>query len=286
MAAGSTNWKKFLWILLERIPDMENTAAIRPTAQKLAGIKNIFTHESQLWWGTRRWWIQAIIGGIGMNILLAFFFFVMPPILEAAGEEIDLLTGGAQMFFGLGFMVLSIDVIILTLDTVLGEKQNGTAEWVLSKPVSRSAFILAKLAAHTIPVMVLLVALPSAIAYGLFLIKGVPVPSTFLPAVGLMGLHTFFYLVLTIAGGVFIDNRNTLLAITLGSALGGVLLANLITPFVMWTPWPLAAIASGLVAGAEEALPSMLYLPVVFTGLWSIVGILAALMGFNRVELG
>ncbi|MGD8622623.1 MAG: hypothetical protein PVH60_11750, partial [Anaerolineales bacterium] len=119
---------------------MENTAAIRPTAQKLAGIKNIFTHESQLWWGTRRWWIQAIIGGIGMNILLAFFFFVMPPILEAAGEEIDLLTGGAQMFFGLGFMVLSIDVIILTLDTVLGEKQNGTAEWVLSKPVSRSAF--------------------------------------------------------------------------------------------------------------------------------------------------
>jgi ABC-2 type transport system permease protein len=285
MVAGNTNWKKSLSISLERIPEMENTAEFRTSGKQLAGFSNIFTRENQLWWKTRRWWIQAIIGAVGMNILLAFFFFIMPPILEAAGEEIDLLTGGAQMFFGLGFMVLSIDVIILTLDTVLGEKQNGTAEWVLSKPVSRSAFILAKLAAHTIPVMALLVALPSAVAYALFRIKNVAVPGTFLPAVGLMGLHTFFYLVLTIAGGVFLENRNTLLAVTLGSALGGVLLANLIAPFVMWTPWPLAAIASGMAAGAEEALPGMLYLPVVFTAFWSIVGLLAAVIGFNRVEL-
>jgi ABC-2 type transport system permease protein len=190
------------------------------------------------------------------------------------------------MFFGLGFMLLAVDVVILSLDSVLGEKQSGTAEWVLSKPVSRSAFILAKLIAHTIPILLLLVALPSAMAYGLFLLKGVSVPDTFLVAVGLMGMHTLFYLVLTIAGGVFLTNRNTLLAITLGSALGGVLLANLVAPFVMWTPWPLAAIASGLVAGAEEALPGMLFLPVVFTAFWSLVGIIAALIGFNRVELG
>ena len=256
------------------------------SARRFAGFKNIFSRESRLWWGTRRWLVQALIGAIGMNSLLAFFFFVMPPILETAGEEIDLLAGGAQMFFGLGFMVLSIDVIIFTLDSVLGERQSGTAEWVLSKPVTRSAFILAKLAAHTIPVLLLLVALPSAVAYGLFLVKGVPVPDTFLTAVVLMGLHTIFYLVLTITGGVFIDNRNSLLAITLGSALGGVLLANLIAPFVMWTPWPLAAIASGLVAGGEVPLPGMLYLPVVFTTFWIVVGTLAAVIGFNRVELG
>ncbi|MGD2059155.1 MAG: ABC transporter permease subunit, partial [Anaerolineales bacterium] len=235
----------------------------------------MFQRESDLWWGTRRWWIQALIGSVGINALLGFFLFVMPPILEAAGEEIDLLTGGAQMFFGLGFMLLAVDVTILTLDSVLGERQSGTAEWVLSKPVSRSAFILSKLAAHTIPILLLLVALPSAVAYGLFMLKGVPVPDAYLSAVGLMGLHTFFYLVLTIAGGVLIDNRNTLLAVTLGSALGGVLLANLVTPYVMWTPWPLAAIASGLVAGAEQALPRMLYLPVVFTAFWSLVGIVA-----------
>lgn len=252
----------------------------------LAGFTNIFRRESDLWWGTRRWWVQALIGTVGMNALLAFFFFVMPPILEAAGEQIDLLTGGAQMFFGLGFMLLAVDVVILSLDSVLGERQSGTAEWVLSKPVSRSAFILAKLAAHTIPILLLLVALPSALAYGLFLLKGVSVPDTFLFAVGLMGMHTFFYLVLTIAGGVFLNNRNTLLAITLGSALGGVLLANLVTPLVMWTPSPLAAIASGLVAGAEGPLPRMLFLPVVFTALWSLVGVIAALIGFNRVELG
>lgn len=256
------------------------------TGFQFAGFRNLFHRESRLWWGTRRWWVQGLVGLIGMNSLLAFFLFVMPPILEAAGEQIDLLTGGAQMFFGLGFMLLAIDVIILTLDSVLGEKQSGTAEWVLSKPVTRSAFILAKLTAHTIPVLLLLVVLPSAVAYGLFLIKGIALPNTFFLAVGLMGLHTFFYLVLTIAAGVFLQNRNVLLAVTLASALGGLLLANLIAPLVMWTPWPLAAIAAGLVAGAEEAVARLLYLPVFFTAFWSVVGILAALIGFNRVELG
>lgn len=254
--------------------------------QYFAGFKNIYSRESRLWWATRRWWIQSLLGIFGINSLLTFFLFVMPPILEAAGEQIDLLTGGAQMFFGLGFMLLSVDVIILTLDSVLVEKQSGTAEWVLSKPVSRSAFILAKLAAHAIPVLVLLVALPSTVAYGLFMLKGVPLPGTFLTAVGLMALHTFFYLILTISCGVFLENRNLLLAITLGSALGGALLANLLAPFVIWTPWPLAAIAAGLVAGASEALPNLLYLPVVFTAVWSIAGILAAVIGFNQVELG
>ena len=265
---------------------MASLADHRTATPKFAGFRNLFIRESRLWWGTRRWWLQALVGLIGMNSVLAFFLFIMPPILEAAGEQIDLLTGGAQMFFGLGFMLQAIDVIILTLDSVLGEKQSGTAEWVLSKPVTRSAFVLAKLVAHSIPVLLFLVALPSAAAYGLFLIKGIAPPDTFLLAVGLMGLHTFFYLVLTIAGGVFFENRNTLLAVTLTSALGGVLLANLITPLVMWTPWPLAAIAAGLVAGAEEALPRLLYLPVLFTALWSAVGVLAALVGFNRVELG
>lgn len=264
---------------------MANITTEMTERKALSGFSNLFARESRLWWGTRRWWLQALIGAIGMNSLLAFFFFVMPPILQAAGEEIDLLTGGAQMFFGMGFMILSIDVIILTLDTILGEKQSGTAEWVLSKPVTRSAFVLAKLAAHTLPVMLLLIALPSAVAFGLFLLKGVPVPDTFLAAVGMMALHTFFYIVLTITGGVFIENRNTLLAMTLGSALGGVLLANLLAPFVMWTPWPLAAIAAGIVAGAEEALPGMLYLPVFFTAFWCVVGIIAALIGFNRAEL-
>jgi ABC-2 type transport system permease protein len=49
----------------------------------------------------------------------------------------DVLELGRQIFFGLGILALSLGAIVLLQDSIIEEKNNGTAEWVLSKPVSR-----------------------------------------------------------------------------------------------------------------------------------------------------
>ena len=56
-------------------------------------------------------------------------------------------------------------VIVIGQDTIIGEKQSGTAAWVLSAPVSRSAFIMAKLLANTIGFFVTIIVVQGLVAY-------------------------------------------------------------------------------------------------------------------------
>ena len=69
-------------------------------------------------------------------------------------------------------MFPAIAVIIIMKDTLVGEKQSGTAAWVLSKPVSRPAFILSKLAANSIGVLATIVILPGVVAFILYRLRG------------------------------------------------------------------------------------------------------------------
>jgi ABC-2 type transport system permease protein len=206
-------------------------------------------------------------------------------MLAAQGESMETLEAGAQIFFGLGILAIAVDVIILTQDTVIGERQSGIAEWVLSKPVSRSSYVLAKLAANGIGILVTLILLPGAVAYGLFWLAtgGMVSLPRFAAGLGLMALHTAFYLALTIMMGVVAKSRGMVLGVTLGSLLGGTLLTNLLGPAAFITPWPLANIAVGVVQGAP--LPTIALLPVALTAILTIVAGLAAVWAFERAEL-
>lgn len=261
------------------------SANVVPAPAQARGFRNLLGHENGIWWGSLRWLFQLAFGVIGLCGLLAFSLFILPPMTAAQGEPLDALEAGAQIFFGLGILAIAVDVIILTQDSVIGERQSGVAEWVLSKPVARSAYVLAKLLANGLGVLVTLIAVPSAIAYGLFwLATGSALPlSRFAAAVAILALHTAFYLALTIMMGVVANSRGVVLGVTLGSLLGGMLLANLIGPAALITPWPLANIVVGLVQGAS--LPTMALLPVAATALLTVAAALVAIWAFDRVEL-
>lgn len=130
-----------------------------------AGFRNLFQRESQLWWGTRRWMVSLAVSVIGSNGLLAYVLFVLPAMIEAQGETLDPVQAGLQLFFGLGFMATAIMVVIMLQDSIMTEKQTGTLEWVLSKPVSRLSYLLAKILAHSIPMALLSILIPGGIAY-------------------------------------------------------------------------------------------------------------------------
>jgi ABC-2 type transport system permease protein len=109
---------------------------------------------------------------------------------------------------------------------IVREKQLGTAAWVLSKPVSGSAFVLAKFVFYTLAFVSLAVLLPSAIFYGesLFLAGHVPELVGFLSAVGIMVVHTATLLIASLvaflsAVGIMVVHTATLLIASLVASI-------------------------------------------------------------------
>ena len=86
-----------------------------------------------------------------MNGMVALILFVAPAFVEVTPGDnagaIDSISMGILAFFQLGNTALAIGMIILVQGTVIGERQSGITEWILSKPVARPAYFLAKLVA-------------------------------------------------------------------------------------------------------------------------------------------
>ncbi|NOR83840.1 MAG: ABC transporter permease subunit, partial [Ardenticatenales bacterium] len=170
-------------------------------------------------------------------------------------------------------------------DLIIGEKQSGVAEWLLSKPVTRRAYVLAKVAANALGVFALLVGLPSAVVYGMLSLRmGTLFPlAPFLSAVGIMTIHTLFYLTLTLMLGTIFNNRGPILGIAVGSVLGGGMLGGFIKPLLYVTPWMLPKVA--LMTATGQAIPTEMGIaPLVATALWSVVFIFVAFAKFEKME--
>jgi ABC-type transport system involved in multi-copper enzyme maturation permease subunit len=254
-----------------------------------SGFGPLLGKELRTWWGGRRWLFQAILWQFVINGLLLMVLFVLPNVAPAdAGMAEDPVANGLQGFFSIGSLALAVGVIMLAGDALSAEIQSGTAEWLLTKPIARSAFVLAKLAAHAVGMLVVLIALPGIVAFVLLSMAGELDAAGFAAGLAVLALHTFFYLALVLMLGALTRNRTAVIGIALAAALGGQLLFSLaamlpVAPVALLTPWPLAAVATALAQGA--ALPAEMWLPVAATAAWSAVFIAVALWRFERLEL-
>jgi ABC-2 type transport system permease protein len=250
------------------------------------GLANLLGKENHAWWASRRWLVQSVVWAVIVNGLLALSLFFMPLLFGTGGP--DVVELGLAMLFRIGGVALAIGAIVLVQDAIIGERKAGVTEWLLSKPVSRPAYVLSKLLAHGFGVLVILVGLQGAIAYGLLsLAMGKPFP---LPPylVGMAGLavHTLFYLALTLMMGVLTANRNTVLGVSLGVLLGGLLIVQLLGGYlgtaVMLTPWGMAMVLPAAVLGLP--LPLSIWLPIAVTAILSVIFVAVALARFERLE--
>ncbi len=259
----------------------------------MRGFGNLFLKENRSWWATRRWWINALIWPVVLCGLLANMLFVPTianlaseaEIARAGGIDAHIINLGLSVFFEFGVTVLAIGAVILSQDLIIGEKQNGVAEWLLSKPISPAAYILAKLAANLIPMILIMIGLPAVTAYLMFSIRldeAFPV-LPFLSSVGIMLLSTLFYFSLTLMLGVLFNNRGPVLGISLGSVLGGSFLASAFKPLLYITPWILPKYAS-LIAGGL-ALPSQPgFAPLIGTAVLTAACLAVSLIWFKQLE--
>jgi len=252
------------------------------------GLANLLRKENRAWWASRRWLVQSILWTIVVNGFTALVVLIVPLIAKAAGQPVvglgDPLQTGVQLLFKLGPLALAVGTIVLVQDAIIGERQLGVTEWLLSKPVSRSVYLLSKLLAHGLGVLVILVGLQGALGYGLlWLLTGEAWPLVpYLVGVAGLAVHTLFYLALALMMGVLTVKRGVLLGVSLGVLLGGLLVGGFLGTFIMLTPWALAQVLPAPVLGIP--LPVSIWLPIGVTALLSVVFVAVALVRFERLE--
>ncbi len=258
-----------------------------------SGFASLLHKEDRAAWGGKRWLVQSVIWLGLVNGLLTMLLFLAPNVNKAAARGGGSVPPGMTTPAGLGltafFTLLTltgtIGAVILAHDKIVGEKQTGTAAWILSKPVSRPAFVLSKVTAGLLRLAIFSVALPGLVAYGeLSLAAGGPLAVwPFLAALGLAMLDMAFYFTLTLMSSALFDQRGAILAVGLGVLFSLQIVASVLPPIALISPLDLPQVMT-LLAQAQP-LPVQAVFPIVFTALWSVVFVGVALWKFEHLEL-
>jgi ABC-2 type transport system permease protein len=250
------------------------------------GFKQLLRRENEGWWKSRRWVVQAVIFLLVLNGLL---FAVLSAPNETPGQPAptaaEKVATSLVVFVTLAGIAPVIAVVISGQDSIIGEKQSGTAAWILSKPVSRSSFVLSKLIAHMLAYFLIIPVLQGAVCYVMLSVtQGAALPVLpFVEGMLLVYLNLLFYITLTLMLGTIFEARGGVIGIGLALAIG----YQIFTQLAPWSstimPWGIIAeggTASTLILGQTPAT----FLPVIATVLWCFVFTGVALWRFERAE--
>jgi len=272
-----------------------------------AGFTNMLRKELGRWWNWKSLATQLVVWMLLINGMVGLVVFVVPHVTdEGLRQQIaheltqhgivngpvtfdftsaDISMMGMSMFFQISAIVMFIGAIILTHDSILKERETGTAAWLLSKPLSRKALVISKILANNISVMLIILAAQGVITYAICsVVLGRPVAVLpFLAGLGLLGLDVIFYIVMATALGTFFMSRGVALAVPIVFGLVGGELISLWPVLARYIPWEFGHFAQGLVTGAP--LSSVDFMPVAATALWILLFIGATVWRFEKLEL-
>lgn len=202
---------------------------------RLMGFGSLFRKENQGWWRTRTWLIHTVIWLVLINgVVFGVLKSPVPPEMENAPPP-----SGTMIFVIMSGLMTGLGIILVMQGSILDEKKSGTAAWVLSKPLSRPAFILAKLAANSLAALLIMVVLQGVIAFVQMRAFDTAPPDLllFLAGLGLLALHLLFYLTLTLMLGTIFQDRAAVMGITIGLLFGAQFVAGAFPFLVKIMPW-------------------------------------------------
>ena len=268
----------------EAIGKPEKEAGLEPVQGSLAGIKNLMGKENGEWASGWSWILHGAI----------WLFLVAGAPLVVAFVRTSVSTGvspqqvnenAVLVFFAAAAVASVIAVVAKTQGAVIGEKQLGTAAFVLSKPASRKAFILAKLAVHIRWLAAVTLIVPAVIFYTVTpTISGLPVPLLpFLGGLGIMALGLLFYLTLSLLLGTLFDSRGALAGLVFGFLVAGLMLSNYTPWLTAVFPWLFFEWAYYLTIG--DPIPAAGPASIIAAPIWSALFIGLALWRFERTEV-
>jgi ABC-2 type transport system permease protein len=191
-----------------------------------------------------------------------------------------------------GGMFVAFGVMIIMQRVLIREKQSGTAAWVLSKPVTRTAFVVSRLVVNAIAILLTSVIMPGVILYvtlGLFSDFGWLSPLGFAAALLMVSLHTFYWIALVLMMGTLFESSAGVIAVPMTLFfvfwMGTDLLPGLIyvAPLLLaFTPAPdqMNSLAGSFMTGE----PAFSWLPLISMVVSCVIFIAVAIWRFNRQE--
>lgn len=245
----------------------------------LTGFGNLVDKEYGKWWRTRRALLHNILWLSVINGIL-----LLIGLDEMGGNPYRILAELTEIFFRMGGFFAAIGIVVSTQGSVLGERRLGTAEWVLSKPVTREAFVLSKFVVNGASFVGLAVVIPSVVFFLQTLLLAYLQPSLGPFVLGsLLNIeHLVFYLALTLAASTWLNSRGAVSGVAIGFMFAGFILPGFLPWLLAGTPWALSEFAATAARG--RPLPADAWQPILVTLLWTALLVLVALWRFNREE--
>jgi ABC-2 type transport system permease protein len=257
------------------------------------GLGNLIKGQFSGWFKSSKWWRHGLIWLAVVNLILFFTTLGSKQAAidaAAAGEPAPVID--TLMLYGIfGGMFVAIGVMIIMQSVIVGEKRSGTAAWVLSKPVTRTAFVVSRLIGSTVGILLTAVLLPGLIAYvtvGVFTPLGWLPPLNFLAGLAVMAVSMFFWLTLTLMSGTFFDSVGGVIAVPMTAFFALWFLPGVINPLIYISPVILFVGPGGEYPAVTESLMSgeapFSWIPAIAAILFSVVFIAVAIWRFNRQE--
>ncbi len=247
----------------------------------LVGFANMAAKESGTWWRRRRGLSHMLLWLVVIN---GFIALVGIGEMEPGSYPERVLNELMMVFFQVGGLFATIGIIVSTQGSLLGERTSGTAEWVLSKPITRPAFVLSKLVVNGASFLLLAVLLPAVAFYveTPLLVYLQPDLGRFALALALHVEHLLFFLAFTLALGAFMDSRGAVAGAAVGLLFAGLILPNFFSWLNLVLPAGLPGMAATVATGGE--VPEEWFVPVTLTAIWTWLAVRVALWRFAREE--
>jgi len=249
------------------------------------GLGNLLQGEYSSWFKSSRWWKHLLMWLAIINVMMAIM------VIASAKEGGD---GPPVLFmYGIfGGMFVAFGVMIIMQRVLVGEKQQGTAACVLSKPVARTAFVVSRLVVNSIAILLTSVIVPGVILYltlGLFSDIGWLSPIGFAAALLMVSIHTFFWIAFVLMMGTLLESSGGVIGVSMvvffAFWYGPALIPPLIyiSPLLLiFSPAPdqLNSLAGSFMTGE----PVFSWLPLIATVIFCVIFIAVAIWRFNRQE--
>jgi ABC-type transport system involved in multi-copper enzyme maturation permease subunit len=197
------------------------------TDNGFAGLFNLLNVELQNWFQTRKIWVHIV-----MWALLIFGLTII------AGVKNFAVKSSLDSFLNFTGVFASVGVIVTAQSVIIGERRSGVTSWLLSKPTSRTSYIISKILGNLSGYFIAMSLIPSVLIFTYLSIR-----SDLLFSIGrLSGLIGFvviyfsFYLSMTIMLGSFFRNRGVVAGLPIGIFFGQGLLSSVLPKQALYFP--------------------------------------------------
>jgi len=199
------------------------------------GLGNLLRGEYSSWFKSSRLWKHILIWILIVNGMMGIMVYAAYDAKRNGFEGPPLI----YLYGWFGGMFVAFGVMIIMQRVLVKEKQQGTAAWALSKPVTRTAFVVSRLVVNSIAILLTTVIVPGAVLYltlGLFSDIGWLSPFGFMAGLLMFALHTFYWIAIVLMMGTLVESSSAVMAVPMVVYFAFWFGPNLVPPLVYISP--------------------------------------------------